>query len=210
MTELPDIEVARYALRTFSIDRVCGTLKSVSLPGDHWVGGACIAQCLREEFRQKFGSYLSCGEDPGPHTSPPKSLDTNCDCGIYGANTADHLYGQYPRHCRELIAVIAAEGNTLIGDVGLRTAAARVVAYWSPSQEVRRICVDACPGAKAFTALDAMLADYGFEPATRLTPERVEVEEEPRPTSVSIGQQIAVSIGQQIAAHIKAFIKAWI
>lgn len=202
MTEVPDIEIARYALRTFGIDRVGGTLKSVSLPGDHWVGGACVAQCLREEFGQKFG-YWFYREHPGPHTSPPKSLDTNCDCGIYGANTADYLYSQYPKHCRELITVIAAKGNTIAGDVGLRTAAARVVAYWSPSQEVRRICVDACPGAKAFTALDAMLADYGFEPATRLTPERVEVEEVPRP-------QVSRPSGRSIAAHIKAFIKAWI
>ncbi|WP_094359988.1 hypothetical protein [Mycobacterium marinum] len=208
MTELPDIEIARYALRTFKVDLSPGgtrALESISIPGHHWVDGVCIAQCLRKEFHAKFGFYLTAedSEDVGPHTSPPESLNTKCDCGIYDMHTANNLVAEYPRNSSRLVTVIAAEGNTLIGEVGLRTAAARIVACWSPEREVRRICADTCGGAKVFTDLDAMLAAYGFAPVTRIPPDFVLAEEEPR-------TQVSRPAGRSIADHIKAFIKAWI
>lgn len=164
MTELPDIEVARYALRTFNT--AGNTLQSIVIPGDHWAGGVCIAKCHREDF---LGDRADI-DHPGPHTSPPESLKTRCQCGIYGCLTVDALRWQYPRQSRKLIAVIAAEGPTIIGDTGLRTSAARVVAFWAPDRELRRICLNSCPDARVFDALDVMLADYGFPPATLFPP----------------------------------------
>ena len=104
-------EVARYALRTFVIRD--GQLSSVIKGGGHWNEGVCEAVCLAEDH-----------EAPAP----------GCRCGIYGALSLQTLYSQYPKAASRIVAVIAAEGKTMLGTVGLRTAAARVVASGAPSQ----------------------------------------------------------------------------
>ena len=42
----PDIEVARYALRTFMTGGAGGELQSPTMGGSNWVGGTCEAKCL--------------------------------------------------------------------------------------------------------------------------------------------------------------------
>jgi hypothetical protein len=136
-----DIEVGRYALRTFKVDFKRRELRSLT-QGRHgpseWAGGLCVAKC------HYYGHQ------------PP---DPTCTCGVYGAVSLGGLK-QFGVFARSLVAVFAAEGDTLLGDCGLRTAYARVVAYWAPSRGVQRICAKQCGGAKRYNKLDDMLAAY--------------------------------------------------
>lgn len=140
MTEL---EVGRYALRTFTVsDHV---LRSVSQSGVHWKDGVCVAKCLR------YGAKL---EDDPDHVPPVEG----CHCGVYATLNLASLVTQYSA-ARKLVCVIAAEGQTIIGDVGLRTAAARVVAYWC-TRAVRPACVRELGDARYFDELGTMLETY--------------------------------------------------
>ncbi|MCA2338799.1 hypothetical protein JF776_25550, partial [Mycobacterium avium] len=167
-TDTPDIEVGRYALRTFLVDRhhrallpITGHMRAVSAwlrrpLGDlaasqreaHsvWAGGVCVARCGRGRR----------------HAAPAK----DCSCGVYGATSLESLLEQFPGLAHNIVAVIAAEGPTIVGDDGLRTSAARVVAYWiQPWPELddaRGVFDEQCPHAQAFTHLNDMLAAYGF------------------------------------------------
>jgi hypothetical protein len=141
-TEPVAYEVARYALRTFVIRD--GQLSSVIKGGGHWNEGVCEAVCLDEDH-----------EAPAP----------GCRCGIYGALSLQTLYSQYPKATSRIVAVIAAEGKTMLGTVGLRTAAARVVAYWcaEPNDQHRddiAICAVQCPGARRFHDVEVMARLY--------------------------------------------------
>lgn len=148
-----DIEVARYALRTFRVDY--GILKSVSFKGDCWTNGVCEAEC---EISMTLG-YT-------PHHGPVPEL--GCSCGIYGSLSVEHLVEQFARECGDLITVIAAEGQTIIGPRGLRTQYARVVAYWSPWRSVRKMCrrqfLDACSHRTLDKMLDAYLLPFEATP----------------------------------------------
>ena len=182
MTEMPDIEVARYALRTFNVKD--GRLMPVAMPVDAWKGGVCQAECVPNPWTMTVSAWVD--DVPVPdrnHDAPAEG----CHCGIYGCLTIDRLVKQYPLQCMEIVAVIAVEGNTIIGEIGLRTQAARIVAYWSPKREIRKICADTCDGAVGFAKLDDMLAAYGFEPEGTgwpilITPER------PRPKLTRFGR----------------------
>lgn len=156
MSEIPDIEVARYALRTFNVRD--GRLMPVAMPVDAWKGGVCQAECVPNPWTMT-APWLVVAPDPN-HDAPAEG----CHCGIYGCLTIDRLVKQYPLQCMEIVAVIAVEGNTIIGEIGLRTQAARIVAYWSAKKNVRKICADTCGGATGFATLDDMLAAYGFRP----------------------------------------------
>lgn len=162
MSNMPDIEVARYALRTFN---VADRLMPVAIPVDAWEGGVCEAKCERVALYAAYArasySVLEDIASEANHEAPAE----NCVCGIYGCLTIERLKRQYPLECMRVVAVIAVEGDTIIGDIGLRTQAARIVAYWSPKREVRKICADTCDGAIGFAKLNDMLAAYGFEPA---------------------------------------------
>lgn len=160
MNEMPDIEVARYALRTFNVtDR----LMPVAIPVDAWKGGVCEAKCERQPWAYSGVLWTTSTECVPPKTRHETPSET-CACGIYGCLTIERLKRQYPLECMRVVAVIAVEGNTIIGDIGLRTQAARIVAYWTPERAVQKICADTCPGAVGFTSMDKMLAAYGFEP----------------------------------------------
>ena len=141
---LPDIEVARYALRTFHIDAHARALVPVVMKHDRhaWDGGVCVASCHRG------------------HTPPADG----CRCGVYGATSLCSLLEQYPRLAANIVAVIAAEGSTIIGNSGLRTQAARVVAYWCrPSRQLdkaRAVLAEQCPSATPYDECGAMLAAY--------------------------------------------------
>ena len=172
MTDVPDIEIARCALRTFNCvdirhcdleDELADALEeglqdnqAVSFSGriltgmyrsgGQWLTGACVARCEKG------------------HKAP----DEECGCGIYGALSLSLLTASYPQASR-LVTVIAAEGKTVIGDLGLRTEASRVVAYWcSPDARVERHqCAKQFLGAKEFADLAMMVQTCGV----RLEPE---------------------------------------
>jgi hypothetical protein len=106
-----DIEIARYALRTFTIQD--GQLSSIAVSGHHWENGVCEATCMVHP------------EDP-THEAPAKG----CSCGIYATHSVAALFRQYGKQACKIVVVIAPEGRTVTGDTGMRTAAARIVAYW--------------------------------------------------------------------------------
>lgn len=155
-----DIELGRYALRTFRIDyrkREMRSLTQNSKGPSEWIKGTCEARCRNSS-----------------HPAP----DYRCSCGIYGTNSADSLFEQFELYAKELIAVIAAEGITVVGDTGLRTQAARVVAYWPSNSAIGRVCHRDFPDAKKYKDLNDMLIDYNFStikevPRSFLTQRRV-------------------------------------
>lgn len=150
-----DIEVARYALRTFDLSY--GTLASVYKNQHVWEDGVCVAKCLRTD---KEVHKPPCKNPPGK----------DCACGIYGTVTLESLIKQYRRQAAQCVAVIAAEGETIVGDRGLRTAAARIVAYWVSDQMAHQILLDGSGGARHFTSIPDMLAEYKFPVFTGVFP----------------------------------------
>jgi hypothetical protein len=139
---MTDYEVARRALRTFKIHDN-GRLGPVSQgSSDDWIGGVCNARCLPGEF----------------HPAPYKG----CGCGVYGALTAYDLIDQWSRFSSLCIMVFAAEGTTIIGPRGLRTQAARLLAYWSPYWGVRRRINKQFPNLVRYKRLQAMLDAYSL------------------------------------------------
>lgn len=170
MSDIPDIEVARYALRTFNV--TSGRLMPVAMTVDAWKDGVCQAECVPNPWTNSYSGLGALAAVLGYDTPVPApdhdAPADGCHCGIYGCLTIDRLKRQYPVECMSIVAVIAVEGNTIIGEIGLRTQAARIVAYWSPEKDVRKICAETCGGAKGFAALDDMLAAFGFEPEGRV------------------------------------------
>lgn len=145
---LPDIEIARYGLRTFNLNT--GRLKSV-FKNYAWENGVCVAQCLADP---------PCGKD---------TPNERCQCGIYATTTLDSLLSQYRDSANQCVTVIAAEGTTIIGDRGMRTAAARIVAYWCVENHLS-LLRDHCPDAEYFPDPNDMLAKFGFDPPQRAFP----------------------------------------
>ncbi len=143
----PDIEVARYALRTFNVHNDRVESLSVAAAGTHWLDGVCVAKCTLGHKHEV------------PHDG--------CSCGIYGTLNVPALRRQYAYQANRLIAVMAVEGKTIIGDTGLRTAAARIVAYWvfTPDSGIREVCEARLGGAQHFEDLGKMLEVYKFPPA---------------------------------------------
>ena len=83
---------------------------------------------------------------------------------------------QYTWLSSRLVTVIAAEGTTIIGDTGLRTGYARVVAYWTATAaELRERCEKQFIGATHFGDIGEMLAAYGFPAAQRLPRSKIVV-----------------------------------
>lgn len=171
---LPDIEVGRYALRTFRVDKQ--RLKSL-FQEHYWDGGTAVAECLNKS--------KTCESSPS----------LNCMCGIYGTLTIEHLFKEYGQYARDCVAVFAAEGTTILGTKGLRTAAARIVAYWctthvEPLYDPRTEAwggdvvrgevpfwrddgkyigtfAKQCPDARRFESIEEMLEAYHFPKADK-------------------------------------------
>jgi hypothetical protein len=150
-----DIAIGVYALRTFKITK--GQLTSVTVSGHHWKDGVCEAECMQ-----------AAGQDP-THEAPVEG----CSCGIYGTYSLAALRRQFGETGR-IVTVIAAEGRTVTGDTGLRTAAARIVAYWIGEPRIGQppgsgwarldnICAEQCPGARRYYDVDLMAKIYGLE-----------------------------------------------
>ena len=155
MTDEVGLEVDRFALRTFQVTPA-GRLASISVSGDHWADGTCSAQCLKDDVNF-FGWWR--GEANIPHKAP----GWDCRCGIYGSLNLANLIRQYPHHARSIVAVIAAEGQTIIGSRGLRAQYARVVAFWTPERSIKRRASKQFRGAEYYKRCSKMLAAYGLE-----------------------------------------------
>ena len=152
-----DLEVGRYALRTFDrhydwgdhwgslpywskisphehIEQpvILGPLASSVGNQTAWLDGTCTAQCLRAQYgisrkAARRGAFLPA---PPQHRAPHRA----CSCGIYGSLDWTHLERQHFYEVTNIVAVIAAEGATIIGTRGLRTQYARVVGYWTDNE----------------------------------------------------------------------------
>jgi hypothetical protein len=139
--EVLDLEIGQFALRSFKyIERVpwiddcarCwtdGKVRYWASPsythfGD-WMDGTCTARCGRMTH-----------DPPGDH----------CQCGIYGSLSYADLLASFKYEARELVVTIAAEGTTIIGTRGLRTAYARVVGYWLKPRSMARTLTDSDTG----------------------------------------------------------------
>jgi hypothetical protein len=149
-----DLEVVRHGLRTFKVSG--GHCRSVVVGQDHWKNGICVAVC----DKPRLAPYLyEQGKLLPKHTSP----DEGCTCGVYASLTLEHLYEQYPPYVENMVAVIAAEGQTIIGSKGFRTEVARVVAYWSPVSGFQKIAARDFPDAQGYPQLTDMLNAYGWD-----------------------------------------------
>jgi hypothetical protein len=137
----PDVDfaVGIHALRTFGLYE--GKLGSVVQGVGHWENGECVARCLVSS------------EHAPPHVG--------CNCGIYGFFSVEELFEQYVEFACHVVGVIAVKGLTTIGTKGLKTAAARVVAYWCSDDEAQH-CRDSLPGARRFFDLKVMARMYGL------------------------------------------------
>jgi hypothetical protein len=137
-----DIQIDVYGLRTFTVSG--GQLGSIVKGAGHWKGGVCTARCLMTEHK------------------PPAD---ECACGIYACHSLRGLFGQYSEFASRIVAVIVAEGDTVVGDMGLRTSAARIVAYWCADGQpaaVLRVCAEQCPDARRFRSLKLMTRMFGL------------------------------------------------
>lgn len=149
---LPDIEIGRYGLRTFRIrdDKLKSVVKSHT-----WASGVAVAECKNERVIVSFGGE----EIETKHSAPAEA----CTCGIYATVNLNELIRQYRPYAQRCIAVIAAEGQTIIGDRGMRTAAARIVAYWHrDDDDAAKKAFSVCEGAKFFDDVSEVLAAYNF------------------------------------------------
>jgi hypothetical protein len=152
---LDDVEFRRYGLRTFKVDPDHMRLGSMAISGSHWKGGTCVAKCLKND--PLLQGYKFKGNPPKVHTSP----HLECSCGIYGSLYLDNLINQYSGYTQQLIAVIAAEGTTVIGSKGFRTEAARIVAYFTQYILIENTMKRVAPEAVSFGSLKKMLTQYG-------------------------------------------------
>lgn len=162
-----DIEVARYGLRTFLMNPSYLTngprLKSV-FQKTHWENGKIEAKCLAEpESRTVVIQYGGRAIHREVLSSGHQAPHEGCECGVYATLDLQNLVRQYREYAETNVAVVAAEGSTIIGSKGMRTAAARVVAYWAPEDIRARVYQEVCgKEAQRFTDIHEMLKAYGF------------------------------------------------
>ena len=156
-----EIEVGRYALRTFNLWR--GGLYSL-FQETQWSGGTAIAECLISpggKLAMTWGSTPAVRYEY-PEMKCKSAPGENCACGLYGTLGVDQLVYEYSAYAGGSMAVFAAEGTSYIGSRGLRTAAARVVAYWAANDRIADVYVKNCDAPRAPT-LYGLLDDFGFE-----------------------------------------------
>ena len=164
MSEESDLEVGRYALRSFEYfelhpypeiaeaysywddGRVRG-FRSTSYHNQlrtDWSDGTCEAVCTKTHPR---------------HEAPKE----HCTCGIYGSLSYADLVAQFHGYTRLIVAVIAAEGVTFIGSRGLRTQFARVVAYSvRPDELPQRVAAHQFRDAQRYDTVFEMVEAYGL------------------------------------------------
>lgn len=169
-----DFEIGRYALRSFKFvverargslaeqigwwtDGTCKSWRPVAYTrAEGWLDGTCEAVCHAYGIESWGGdSVLPTGKR---HQAPYE----DCKCGIYGSLSYADLIAQFSE-ARNIVAVIAVEGNTIIGTRGLRTQFARVVAYWvAPDPIWREVAASQFKDAEVFGDPLEMVESYGL------------------------------------------------
>lgn len=146
-------------------DKSDGPMELVStyMHGSHWKNGVCESKCLvhRDVYRDRLielAALTTGSEAVYGHEAP----NENCHCGIYAAHTLQTLRDQYRTYVDDIVAVVAAEGQTIIGDKGFRTQRARVVAYWC-SEYLAATAETQFADAQRFPEIGPMLEKYGLE-----------------------------------------------
>ncbi|SLH41571.1 hypothetical protein [Mycobacteroides abscessus] len=168
-----DVEVGRFGLRTFGVDRD-GHLLPIGA-GDRfdWKDGVCFAEC-------KAGAL---------HRPP----GDGCSCGIYSFDSLEVLRNQY-NTAWQVVAVIAPEGRARVGGNGTVCERARVIALWTADPRLtRKIREATSEKITPYTDLDQMINDYGL----RFTvPEAIEVAPvSPRRAMVEVAAEMVRSAG---------------
>jgi hypothetical protein len=150
---MTDIEVARYGFRTFRTWRHAETQEQKYFrslySADVWDNGTMEAKCKREKTDPILSSI---GVD---HVSP----HIDCTCGIYASLTYGSLIHQY-REAGIFLAVIAAEGTTIIGSRGFRTQYARIVAWTTAHANYAEIARKQFKDARQFFNKELMAEAY--------------------------------------------------
>jgi hypothetical protein len=150
-------------------------LCSTAMQGSYWKSGVCEAVCRAPVNAHKNLlielAALTTGVEPVYGHQAPQE---DCHCGVYAAHTLRALCDQFSCYVSDVVAVVAAEGQTIIGDKGFRTQRARVVAYWC-SDRVAPTAASQFSEAQRYAEVSLMLADYGLDegrptPAERLWP----------------------------------------
>jgi hypothetical protein len=174
MSDELDLEVGRYALRSFEYFQLLpypeiieaysywsdGKVRGFRSTSYHnqlrtdWSDGTCEAVCTRTHPK---------------HAAPQE----HCTCGIYASLSYADLLAQFRSYTRTLVAVIAAEGTTIIGSRGLRTQFARVVAYWvRPDEIIRQVAAHQFKDAEQYDTTFEMVEAYGLRMLPAATDER--------------------------------------
>lgn len=156
-SEVVDLDVGRFALRTFQIRN--DSLFSIAASTGGWENGACRAECLifKDPNFMSNGLQFLMGASDEEMIRQHNAPHLKCSCGVYGSLSLESLEAQYASYTQKLVTVIAAEGLTIIGTRGLRTQFARVVACWTARDFGG---VNDLPDVTHFTDLDEMLARY--------------------------------------------------
>lgn len=132
--------------------------------GEDWRDGTCAAVC-HASGKRTAAEMTGIHKD---HTAP----NEHCTCGIYGSLSYADLISNFRHYANFIVTVIAAEGITIIGDRGLRTQYARVVAYWTAPNSVnwqldngsapRTLSAQQFQGAKRYECPVEMVEAYGL------------------------------------------------
>lgn len=160
--QLPELQIGRRALRSFKVDR--DHLWPIAMSVDSWKDGTCLARCEKGSPKTTSVTYSNglwthqeeTEQFPERHAAP----HLGCDCGVYGTLSLQHLVDQYPSYAQRIVCVFAAEGPTLLGSRGMRTSAARILAYWAGDDEVREIAAGQFNEAVHYKKLIKMLDHY--------------------------------------------------
>jgi hypothetical protein len=159
------ITLGIYGSDLFGVSKPEGPMElcSTAMSGSHWKTGVCEASCQQElNSHQRLLielAALTTGVEPVyAHQAPQE----DCHCGIYAAHTLAVLRDQFSDYVSDIVAVVAAEGQTIIGDKGFRTQRARVVAYWC-SDRVADTAESQFAEAQRYPEIAPMLAEYGLE-----------------------------------------------
>jgi hypothetical protein len=127
-----------------------------------WEDGTCTARCVRTDIATATLLATPPAWKPPPVWESHSAPERGCSCGIYGALALNHLRNQYPSNSAGIIAVIAAEGTTIIGTRGLRTQYARVVGWYAGKHPERSIAARQFKDALEYTTSLGMCTAFNL------------------------------------------------
>lgn len=164
-----ELVIGKLGLRTFRVSED-GHLVSVVNSGEgdfsDWVGGTCVATCPQQASRPRPRRGQA-------HCDPHSIPGDHCTCGVYSMHDPYQLECQYPLSKR-LLAVVALEGQVIIGDYGSRAEAARVIAVWVRPGELSGRELEALrlnlPDVRFWSDRAEMTAHHGLRANVRSRP----------------------------------------